>query len=184
MSHSGSYSEVLKIRGVQPFLWMQFLNAFNDNMYKLVVSLMALMVTGKLASGAYLSLAGFIFIAPFLLFSGYAGQLADKFEKRTVVVVTKAIEIAAMVFALFALMSGSIEWMLAVLFFTATQAAFFSPAKYGIVPELVAAGHLARANGLLEMSTFIAIILGTVGGSYLIAVWKHQPLYIGLVLIG
>lgn len=184
MTHSGSYSEVLKLKGVQPFLWMQFLNAFNDNMYKLVVSLLAVLaITSNAGSGTYLSLAGFIFIAPFLLFSGYAGQLADKFEKRSVVVITKAIEIAAMVLALFALMSGSITWMLAVLFFTATQAAFFSPAKYGIVPELVADKHLARANGLLEMSTFIAIILGTVGGSYLVAVWKHQPAYIGVVLI-
>lgn len=73
--------------------------------------------------------------------------------------------------------------MLAVLFFTATQAAFFSPAKYGIVPELVTEKHLARANGLLEMSTFVAIILGTIGGSYLVGLWKHQPVYIGMVLI-
>jgi acyl-[acyl-carrier-protein]-phospholipid O-acyltransferase/long-chain-fatty-acid--[acyl-carrier-protein] ligase len=162
---------------------MQFLNALNDNMYKLVVSLMALTIAGKVGSGSYLSLAGFIFIAPFVLFSGYAGQLADKFEKRTVVIVTKAIEIAAMTFAIFALISGSIEWMLAVLFFTAAQAAFFSPAKYGIVPELVEMKHLARANGLLEMSTFVAILLGTIGGTFLVAIWSHEPALIGLVLI-
>ncbi|MBV9675003.1 MAG: MFS transporter, partial [Acidobacteriaceae bacterium] len=184
MTNSGSYSEVLKAKGVRPFLWMQFLNAFNDNVYKLVVSLLAVLITtDQVSGGTYLSLAGFVFIAPFLLFSGYAGQLADKFEKRSVVVITKAFEIAAMTCALFALVSGSIEWMLAVLFLTAMQAAFFSPAKYGIVPELVADKHLARANGLLEMSTFVAIILGTVGGSYAVALWKHQPVYIGLVLI-
>lgn len=183
MTNSSTYPEVLKVRGVQPFLWMQFLNAFNDNMYKLVVSLMALTIAGKVGSGTYLSLAGFIFIAPFLLFSGYAGQLADKFEKRTVVIVTKAIEIAAMTFAIFALISGSIEWMLAVLFITATQAAFFSPAKYGIVPELVEMKHLARANGLLEMSTFVAILLGTIGGTLLVAKWSREPALIGLILI-
>ena len=88
-----------------------------------------------------------------------------------------------MVFALFALRSRNINWMLAVLFFTATQAAFFSPAKYGIVPELVGEKHLARANGLLEMSTFVAIILGTVGGGLLVDKWKHEPTFIGLVLI-
>jgi acyl-[acyl-carrier-protein]-phospholipid O-acyltransferase/long-chain-fatty-acid--[acyl-carrier-protein] ligase len=184
MTNSGSYSEVLKVKGVQPFLWMQFLNAFNDNVYKLVVSLLAVLaVSDKNSAGAYLSLAGFIFIAPFLIFSAYAGQLADKFEKRTVVVVTKAIEIAAMLLALFALISGSIEWMLIVLFFTATQAAFFSPAKYGIVPELVEDRHLPRANGLLEMSTFVAVILGTIAGTLLVATWKHQPAFIGLFLI-
>ena len=112
-----SYAAVLKTKGVQPFLWMQFLNAFNDNVYKLAVSLLAVLVTTKgVSSGTYLSLAGFIFVAPFLLFAAYAGQLADKFEKRTVVIVTKAIEIAAMLLALFALMTGSIPWMLAVLF--------------------------------------------------------------------
>ncbi len=184
MTNSGSYSEVLKIKGVQPFLWMQFLNAFNDNVYKLVVSLLAVyVVTNKQTSGTYLSLAGFIFVAPFLIFAAYAGQLADKFEKRTVLISTKAFEIGAMVLALFALLSGRIEWMLAVLFFTATQAAFFSPAKYGIVPELVESRHLARANGLLEMSTFVAVILGTVVGTLLVAEFKHQTIFIGLFLI-
>ena len=184
MTNSGNYAQVLKVKGIQPFLWMQFLNAFNDNVYKLVVSLLAVLgAQGKVGSGTYLSLAGFIFIAPFLLFSSFAGQLADKFEKRTVVIITKAIEVAAMILALLALMSGSIEWMLAVLFFTATQAALFSPAKYGIVPELVEEKYLARANGLLEMSTFVAIILGTVAGTSLVAAWKREPALIGLVLI-
>jgi acyl-[acyl-carrier-protein]-phospholipid O-acyltransferase/long-chain-fatty-acid--[acyl-carrier-protein] ligase len=185
MTNSGSYSEVLKIKGVQPFLWMQFLNAFNDNVYKLVVSFLAvLVVTNNQPSGKYLSLAGFIFVAPFLIFAAYAGQIADKFEKRTVLICTKSFEILAMILATFALVSGKIEWMLAVLFFTATQAAFFSPAKYGIVPELVEDRFLARANGLLEMSTFVAVILGTVLGTILVAHWKYQPAFIGLVLIG
>ncbi len=152
-------------------------------MYKIVVSLLAVVLVGQAHSGDYLELASFIFVAPFLIFATYAGQLADRFEKRSVVLFTKAIEIAAMVFALFALRSGNVNWMLAVLFFTATQAAFFSPAKYGIVPELVGERHLARANGLLEMSTFVAIILGTVGGGKLVGLWQQQPTYIGFVLI-
>lgn len=184
MTYSATYSDVLQTKGVRPFLWMQFLNAFNDNVYKLVVSLLAVLAASHQASsGTNLSLAGLIFVIPFLLFSGYAGELADRFEKRTVVIFTKALEIGAMVLALFALISGRMDWMLAVLFVTATQAAFFSPAKYGIVPELVNEKQLARANGLLEMSTFVAIILGTVGGSYLVAAWKEQPAYIGIVLI-
>lgn len=184
MTDSSSYADVLRVRGIKPFLSVQFLNAFNDNVYKLVVSLLAVsLVRSGTGSATYLSLAGFIFVAPFLLFSGYAGQLADRFEKRNVVVVTKAFEIAAMIFAVFALASGSMEWMLAVLFFTATQAAFFSPAKYGIVPEIVEEKHLARANGLLEMSTFVAIIFGTVAGTNLVALWKDQPVWIGFVLV-
>ncbi len=183
-SQSSSYRAVLTNQGFPAFLWMQFLNAFNDNVYKLVVSLLAVLAASHShSSGTYLSLAGFIFVAPYLLFSAYAGQLADMHEKRTVVIATKAIEIAAMAMALFALVSGSIPWMLLVLFFTATQAAFFSPAKYGIVPELVPEQHLARANGLLEMSTFVAIILGTVAGTRLVAMWGNEPAYIGLTLI-
>ena len=182
MHTEGSYREVLKVPGVQPFLWLQFFNAFNDNMYKIVVSLLAVALVGQAHSGDYLELASFIFVAPFLIFATYAGQLADRFEKRSVVLFTKAIEIAAMIFAFFALRAGNVNWMLAVLFFTATQAAFFSPAKYGIVPELVGERHLARANGLLEMSTFVAIILGTVGGGLLVAHFNTSE--IGLVLIG
>jgi len=182
MHTEGSYKEVLQVKGVQPFLWLQFFNAFNDNMYKIVVSLLAGALVGQARKADYLELASFIFVAPFLIFATYSGQLADRFEKRSVVLFTKAIEIAAMVFAFFALRAGNINWMLAVLFFTATQAAFFSPAKYGIVPELVGEKRLARANGLLEMSTFVAIILGTVGGGMLVA--KLQANYIGLVLIG
>src|SRR6185437_4370880 len=184
MKESGSYREVLSIRGIQPFLWTQFLNAFNDNIYKIAVSLLAVTIAGTAGrAGSYLSLGGFIFVAPFLLFSSYAGQLADRFEKRRVVIITKAFEIAAMSLASLALLSGRIDWMLAVLFLSATQAAFFSPAKYGIVPELVAERHITRTNGLLEMSTFVAIILGTIGGSWLVAHWEHTPGKIGLVLI-
>jgi acyl-[acyl-carrier-protein]-phospholipid O-acyltransferase / long-chain-fatty-acid--[acyl-carrier-protein] ligase len=184
MTKSGSYREVLGIPGIQPFLWTQFLNAFNDNLYKITVSLLAVSILGSAhRAGTYLSLAGFIFVAPFLLFSSYAGQLADSFEKRSVVVVTKIFEIAAMGLAFAALRSGRVNWMLAVLFFSATQAAIFSPAKYGIVPELVGERHITRTNGLLEMSTFVAVILGTIGGSFLVDCWKQQPGNIGLTLI-
>lgn len=89
-----------------------------------------------------------------------------------------------MLLALFALMTGSIPLMLAVLFVTATQAAFFSPAKYGIIPEFVGERDLSRANGLLEMSTFVAIILGTVAGTTLVAEWRGRPALIGAFLIG
>jgi acyl-[acyl-carrier-protein]-phospholipid O-acyltransferase/long-chain-fatty-acid--[acyl-carrier-protein] ligase len=181
MHTKGSYREVLKLPGMQAFLWLQFFNAFNDNTYKIVVSLLAVQWVGPSRSGDYLELASFIFVAPFLIFAAYAGQLADRFDKRRVVLFTKAIEIAAMTFALCALHAADINWMLAVLFFTATQATFLSPAKYGIVPELVAEKHLTRANGLLEMSTFVAIILGALCGGQLVD--RLSPTQIGFVLI-
>ncbi|MEK7307158.1 MAG: MFS transporter, partial [Nitrospirota bacterium] len=121
---------------------------------------------------------------PFLLFSGYAGHLADTFNKRRVLIITKSLEIIAMGLGLFALLSGRIGLMLGVLFLMALQSTLFSPAKYGILPEMLPDKDLSRANGLLEMSTFMAIILGTSIGSMIFTVWKGAPGIIGIVLIG
>ena len=81
-----------------------------------------------------------------------------------------------------AFMNGRLEWMLVVLFLIATQSAFFSPAKYGIVPEIVPERALSRANGLLEMSTFAAIVLGSAAGTALYALWDERLPTIGLAL--
>src|SRR5215831_20146818 len=90
-----SYRETLKQRGLQPFLWTQFLGAFNDNLFKIVVSMLAVHMVSAARAGRELSLVSAIFILPFLLFSGYAGQLADIHSKRTVLVVSKSLEVIA-----------------------------------------------------------------------------------------
>ncbi len=182
---TGKYRDLLKSFGFQSFLWTQFLGAFNDNVFKIVVSMVAVnMATGPGGGSGYLSLAGAVFILPFFLFSGYAGHLADTFNKRSVLIVTKALEIIAMGLGLFALLSGRIGLMLGVLFLMALQSTLFSPAKYGILPEMLPDKDLSRANGLLEMSTFMAIILGTSIGSMVFTAWKGAPGIIGIVLIG
>ncbi len=160
-----------------------FLGAFNDNVYKMVVSLLAVDMAAQTGGGGRtLSLIGAIFVLPFLLFSGYAGYVADVFSKRSVLVVTKAAEIAIMALGGLALLSGSLPFMLAVLFLLALQATFFSPAKYSILPELIDNKDLSRANGLLEMTGFLAIILGTSLGGIMFAVWKDQLGLLGMVL--
>ena len=179
----GKYRDLLKSVGFQSFLWTQFLGAFNDNVYKIVVSMLAVDVVTRSGGGSgYLSLVGAVFILPFFLFSGPAGYLADVFNKRTVLIVTKAFEIVAMGLGFFAFFSGRIDYMLGVLFLMALQATFFSPAKYGILPEMLPDKDLSRANGLLEMSTFLAIILGTSIGSVMFAAWKDRLGWISLVL--
>jgi len=82
---TGKYKDLLKHLGFQYFLWTQFLGAFNDNFYKIVVSLFAIEAAKNYGEGGsfYLSLAGALFILPFFLFSGYAGHLADVFNKRS-----------------------------------------------------------------------------------------------------
>ncbi|MFI5177789.1 MAG: acyl-[ACP]--phospholipid O-acyltransferase [Vicinamibacterales bacterium] len=177
----GTYGSTLGRRGVWPFLWTQFLGAFNDNVFKIVVILLAATSPGRDATRD-VSLAGAMFIAPFLLFSGYAGDFADRFNKRRVLVAMKIFEVVAMALAIPALASGRFGLHLAVLFLMGTQATFFSPAKYGIVPEIVGNDDLSRANGLLEMSTFLAIVLGTAVGGPLVMLWRDQPAWIGIGL--
>lgn len=181
MQPSG-FLELLRRRGFQAFLWTQFLGALNDNVYKIIVSMRAVHVAA--ASGSfYLSLAGAVFVIPFLLFSGYSGHLADAVSKRTVLISVKAFEIFAMAMGLAAFFSTRMELMLAVLFLMALHSTVFSPAKYGIVPEMLGDRDLSRANGLLEMSTFVAIVLGTSLGSLLFVTWKDEPWKMGLAMI-
>jgi len=176
----GSYRTTLGITGLQSFLWTQFLGAFNDNVYKIIVSFFAIRDLGP-ARG--MPLAAFIFVMPFFLFSGWSGHLADTLSKRTVLVATKMLEIAAMVLATVALVLHRLDLELAVLFLMGAHSTFFSPAKYGIVPELVPDAEISRANGLLEMSTFAAIILGTSVGGELFERWQDQPIVMGTVLV-
>jgi len=181
---TGKYTDTLKYAGFQPFLWAQFLGAFNDNLYKMVVSLLAVSeVNRSPGAGRHLALVGAVYILPYFLFSGYAGHVADVSSKRNVLVATKALEIVATVLALLAFLSERIEVMLVVLFLLAFNSTFFSPAKYGILPEMLPDKDLSRANGLVEMSTFLAIILGTSIGGLMFAAWKERLGLMGFVLI-
>jgi acyl-[acyl-carrier-protein]-phospholipid O-acyltransferase/long-chain-fatty-acid--[acyl-carrier-protein] ligase len=178
-----SYGDTLKHRGLQPFLWTQFLGAFNDNLFKIVVSMLAVHAATQANAGRQLSLVGLVFILPFLLFSGYAGQLADVYSKRTVLVVTKSLEIVAAGLGLFAFAAGHLNLTYLVLFLIAVQATFFSPAKYGILPEILPDRDLSRANGVLEMSTFVAIVAGTAIGGFMFDAWHDRLWMVGLVVV-
>ncbi len=177
MAHNG-FSGVLKNSGFQAFLWTQFLGAFNDSVYQTIVALHV----GD-ANPAYVPLVPAVFTLPSLLFSGYAGHLADLVSKRRVLIAVKVFEIAIMLFGLATLMRGWTEGMLAVVFLMGLHATIFSPAKYGIVPEMISDRDLSRGNALLEMSTFVAIVLGIAGGGVLFAVWKADPWRMGAVAL-
>src|ERR1700728_4556344 len=184
-TESRGYGALLSDGPFQSFLWTQFLGAFNDNVYKMIVSVGAVELAANQALGArYLALAGAVFVLPFLLFAGYAGQIADRFSKTRVLQCTKAFEIVIMLAGIAALRARSVERLLVVLFLLAAQANMFSPAKYGILPEMLDEAQISRANGVLEFSTFAAIILGTSGGTFLFARWKDEPLVMGGMLLG
>jgi acyl-[acyl-carrier-protein]-phospholipid O-acyltransferase / long-chain-fatty-acid--[acyl-carrier-protein] ligase len=184
MSEHSGFKHLLKNSGFQSFLWTQFLGAFNDNTYKIIVSMRAVHVAASTGSGSeYLPLATAVFVLPFLLFSGYSGHLADAVSKRTVLISVKVFEIFVMLLALAAFFSTRMELMLLVLFLMALHSTLFSPAKYGIVPEMLPDKELSRANALLEMSTFVAIVMGTATGSYLFTAWRDEPWKMGLVTL-
>jgi len=179
-----SYREILKDRSFDSFLCTQFLGAFNDNVYKMIVSTAAVeFAASQLVGARYLAIAGAVFMIPFLLFAGYAGQIADRYSKTRVLQITKAFEILIMIAGLVALEMRSIGALLSILFLLALQANMFSPAKYGIVPEMMEAAAISHANGLLEFSTFAAVVLGSSAGTLLFARWSSQPFRMGGVLI-
>ena len=178
------FKHLLRNGGFQAFLWTQFLGAFNDNVYKIVVSMRAVHLAANSGSSSlYLSLAGAVFVIPSLLFTGYSGHLADAVSKRSVLIGVKAFEIFAMVCGLAAFFTTSVPWMLFVLFLMALHSTVFSPAKYAIVPEMLPEADLSRANALLEMSTFVAIVVGTSIGTFLFTAWKEDPWRMGAVMI-
>jgi acyl-[acyl-carrier-protein]-phospholipid O-acyltransferase/long-chain-fatty-acid--[acyl-carrier-protein] ligase len=179
---TGKYIDTLRHPGFLPFFFTQFLGAFNDNFLKIIVSFVALNVAVG-GSRSYVELIAFLFMLPSALFSGYAGHLADVYSKRNILVVVKFCEIVIMLLALAAFFTGHLESMLVIVFFMGLHAAFFSPAKYGILPEMLPEADLSRGNGLLEMSTFMAIILGTSAGGAIFALWKHNLPGIGLLMI-
>jgi acyl-[acyl-carrier-protein]-phospholipid O-acyltransferase/long-chain-fatty-acid--[acyl-carrier-protein] ligase len=178
---TGTYIDTLKHPGFLPFFFTQFLGAFNDNFLKIVVSFVALNMALQ-GGHSYVELIAFLFILPSALFSGYAGHLADVYSKRNILVAVKVCEIVIMVLAIAAFFSGHLQSMLIIVFFMGLHAAFFSPAKYGILPEMLPEKDLSRGNGLLEMSTFMAIILGTSVGGALFALWKHNLPLIGFLM--
>ncbi|HTI49493.1 MAG TPA: MFS transporter [Planctomycetaceae bacterium] len=139
----------------------QFLGAFNDNLFKQVVLLLCIDFARQQGARDYQPYAQELFALPFVLFSGFAGYLSDRFSKRRIVVTCKVAEIGIVVLGTWALSSGSLPAVFAVLFLLGTHSAFFGPSKFGILPELVRERDLPAANGIFLMTTFVGIIAGT-----------------------
>ncbi len=160
---------ILKDRSFWGLAVTQFLGAFNDNLYKQLVLLLALpAAAGIQATEDLQGWATFVFSLPFVLFSGFAGYLSDKWSKTPIIVVSKIAEIVIMLLGVLAFLfydSWGMVGTWTVLFLMAVQSTFFGPGKYGLLPELFRSSDLPRANGLILMSTFLAIIFGfTVAG--------------------
>lgn len=145
----------------------QFLGALNDNVFKLLVIFMLINLKGPASANTILSLAGAIFVIPFLLFSSSSGVLADRLSKRTIIVFTKVLELICMCFGVIAVLFESEIGSYTALFFMAAQSAIFGPSKYGIILELVEPKMVSKANGTMTSSTYLAIIFGTFLASFI-----------------
>jgi len=180
---SGSYKQLLAARNFRALLIAQFTGALNDNLYRMVASLFAVGFIGGSRGAGYVALAGVLFIVPFLTLSGMAGRLADSVGKRRLLIAAKFAEVLVMALGMLAFYLHSVELIMVALFLMATQSTFFSPARYGILPELVARRDLSRANGLGEMSMYAAIVLGSALGGAIFELWRDQLHYAALPMI-
>jgi acyl-[acyl-carrier-protein]-phospholipid O-acyltransferase / long-chain-fatty-acid--[acyl-carrier-protein] ligase len=163
---------LLKNPRFMPLLLVQFLGAFNDNIFKnaLIILITYQFITQSLLlQQLSVTLAAGLFIAPFFLFSAFAGQLADKLSKRYLTIIIKGFECLFMLLASLGFYLHSVSLLMLVLFFMGTHSSFFGPIKYAILPDLLKKNELIAGNALVEASTFIAILIGTILGGLLIA---------------
>ncbi|MFZ5843164.1 MAG: MFS transporter [Pseudomonadota bacterium] len=158
----GHQLALMQQRRFLPFFSTQFLGAFNDNLFK--VSLVLLITySGTYSEGQEFlltNLANGLFILPFFLFSATFGQLADKLEKSRLIRISKLLEIAIMVMAAIGFYYQHLPTLLCALFLMGAQSTLFGPVKYGILPQHLHRDELIAGNGLVEMGTFVAILLG------------------------
>ena len=141
----------------------QLLGCINDNIFKWL-SVCFAMGTGKMQSDMALALGGACFTLPYLLLAPLSGSIADRFNKRGVIVACKVAEIVIMILAVIALSLGNLTLLYVLVFFTGAQSALFAPAKYGAIPELLPPQHLSAGNGWMGLVTVCGSALGMIGG--------------------
>jgi len=162
------------------------MGALNDNIFKnaLLITI-AFKGTQELGmnSGILVNAASILFILPFFLFSATFGQLADKYEKSASIRRIKMLEIFIMVLATLSLFSGSVYLMMGILFLLGLQSSAFGPIKHGILPQNLSRSELTGGNGLVEMGTFLSILLGTLIGGVLVSLEKNSLQILSIVLL-
>ena len=173
-------------RRFAPFFWTQFLGAGNDNIFKFAFTVLATFhaaewggLDAKLAG----PVIGGLFILPFVLFSATSGQLADKYDKAAISRLVKNLEIGFML-----VIAAGFIWQIPTalyvgVFLMGCHSTLFGPAKFAYLPQHLRETELTGGNGLVEMGTFVAILLGTMLGGALVAIPGMGPTYVAAVSI-
>lgn len=165
------------------FLAAQALGAFNDNAFKTFVALLAVSADPA-GAPKLIAVAGGLFVLPFLLFSTLAGDAADRWPKSKLLVWFKAAELVLLLLAVPALAFGSVAALMVLMFLMGVHSAFFGPVKFAILPELVEDADLSAANGLVQMTSFGAIVLGTAAAAQLARLCAGKPALAALAMAG
>ncbi|MFT4179268.1 MAG: MFS transporter [Thermomonas sp.] len=186
MAHS--QFELLRQRRFLPYFVVQALGAFNDNVYRqAIIGLIgAMALAGTLSQDTqalYTQLAPAIFIIPYFLFSATAGQIAEKLEKQKLIVITTTMEIAVMSLAAIGFVLQSMPILLVALFGTGLQSTLFGPVKYSILPSVLKPEELTGGNGLVEMGTSIAILVGMIFGGLIFQLAGERGPHVAAVTI-
>jgi len=186
--HPNQFS-LLKQRRFAPFFWTQFSGAANDNIFKFAFTVMVtyqLNVAWLPAKLAGLTI-GALFILPFLLFSATSGQLTDKFDKTRVIHFVKNLEIAIMLIAAAGFSIHDVNIQVPVLlgctFLMGLHSTIFGPVKFAYLPQALTERELTGGNGMVEMGTFVAILMGNIIGGLLVALPQVGSTYVAIVCV-
>ena len=172
-------------RRFAPFFWTQFLGAGNDNLFKFAFTVMVtyqLQVSWLPPAQAGLAI-GALFILPFLLFSATSGQLTDKHDKTAVIRFVKNLEIGIMLLAALGFMTRNVPVLLACVFLMGLHSTLFGPVKFAYLPQHLNERELTGGNGMVEMGTFVSILLGNVIGGLLIAMPGVGAQYVAIACV-
>jgi len=164
----GQPVRVARQRRFLPLFITQFLGAFNDNVYKNALVILVAFHAASLSSlsaPTLSNLAQALFILPFFLFSATAGQIADKLEKSFLIRLVKLAEIAIMALGATGLLLRNLALLMTALFLMGLHSTVFGPVKYSYLPQHLGEEEIVGGNGLVEMGTFLAILVGTLLGA-------------------
>ncbi|MGY5393016.1 MFS transporter [Acinetobacter sp. NigerLNRRAM0016] len=177
---------LLSTRRFLPMFVTQFLGALNDNVYKQALLLVITYgwINQQSASVSTLNnLAALLFILPYFIFSATAGQIADKYERASLVRGIKILEIIIMLIGSAGFLLGHLWLLLLALFLMGTHSTFFGPIKYAILPEILKPNELMSGNALFQSGTSMAILIGMILGGAVISASDGNLLWISLTII-
>ena len=157
----------LTSRSFMGLLVTQFLGALNDNMFRWLVVPIGKYLVGDAHEAIALSAGLACFVLPYVLFAAPAGWLADRFSKRDVIIGCKVAEVIIMLLGVAAILLGNLYILFLVVFLMGSQSALFGPSKYGSLPEMLKKEKLSAANGVIGMTTILAVVAGSMAGNYL-----------------